>query len=96
MGLGEMAVHNLITPTRQRVKFIKETIMWTKEELTEIRNRAELEAGIKGQTLLWQIACINLAASASHLLEVTDRICAGEITAVDTSTAQGTLGPDKE
>ena len=57
-------------------------VMWTNEELVEIRDRAELEASIRNQNLLWASACLNLAASASHLLSITDRICQKELTAI--------------
>jgi hypothetical protein len=61
----------------------EDTRMWTNEELQEIRDRAELEANIGGLNRLWQSACLDLAASASHLLSLTERICRGEITACD-------------
>jgi len=56
--------------------------MWTKSELLEIRDRAELEANNPLHNILWRSACVNLAMSASNLLLLTDRICDGEITAL--------------
>ena len=58
-------------------------VMWTHEELLEIRNRAELEASISHQNILWRYACLALASSASHLISLTERICQHEITAID-------------
>lgn len=62
--------------------------MWTNDELIEIRDRAELEASNDTQNLLWRCACLNLAAGASHLLSVTERICHRELTAM-TPCSQG-------
>ena len=56
--------------------------MWTKDELLEIRDRAEQEANIPSHNILWLNACIDLAMSASNLLSLTERICDGKITAL--------------
>lgn len=56
--------------------------MWTREELSEIRSRAELEASVSGNTLTWRHACLNLAAAADRLDAMTARIEAGEERAV--------------
>lgn len=58
--------------------------MWTNEELIDIRDRAELEASSQTQNLLWRVACLGLAASANHLLSLTNRICQRELTAINT------------
>lgn len=55
--------------------------MWTREELHEIRERAELEAKVQGNNELWRHACINLAAAADRLDAMTHRIEAGIETA---------------
>jgi len=51
--------------------------MWTRNELIEIRERAELEANVKGQTVSWTHACLNLASAADRLDSMTGRIEAG-------------------
>jgi len=56
--------------------------MWTREELLEIRDQAELEVGGNESNLLWRNACVSLASSADRLLSLTDRICSGELTAL--------------
>ncbi len=56
--------------------------MWTTEELIEIRDRAELEAEFDEQNILWRNSCTALSFAASNLLILTDRICAGELTAL--------------
>jgi hypothetical protein len=56
--------------------------MYTKEELMEIRARAEQEVGGTESNFLWRDACTLLASSADRLLSLTDRICRGEITAL--------------
>ncbi len=56
--------------------------MWTREELTEIRERAELEASIQGNGEKWRHACLGLAAAADHLDAMTARIEAGQEVAI--------------
>ena len=48
--------------------------MWTKEELFEIRDRAELEADIPSINEWWRQACLSLAASSETLAAMTARI----------------------
>jgi hypothetical protein len=60
--------------------------MWTKEELIEIRDRAELEAESDKHNILWRNSCTTLSFAASNLLMLTDRISAGEITALISDT----------
>ena len=55
--------------------------MWTKEELFEIRDRAELEANISGHNEWWRQACLSLAASSETLAAMTARIESGECVA---------------
>jgi hypothetical protein len=56
--------------------------MWTREELTEIRERAEQEARVCGCNEQWRHACLGLAAAADRLDALTDRIERGLETAV--------------
>ena len=51
--------------------------MWTREELIEIRERAELEASIKGNNEKWRHACLELASAADRLDLITYRIESG-------------------
>ncbi len=67
--------------------------MWTRDELTEIRNRAELEASIPGLKASWVHACLDLAAAADRLDSFTSRIERGEDKAVvDGYTSTGHRG----
>lgn len=56
--------------------------MWTREELSEIRSRAELEAAISGCSAPWIQACLTLASAADRLDAMTARIESGEELAV--------------
>lgn len=58
--------------------------MWTREELKEILERAEIEANVAGNSEIWKHACINLAAAADRLDAITDRIERG----LETATAK--------
>ncbi|WP_198080370.1 hypothetical protein [Acinetobacter calcoaceticus] len=51
--------------------------MWTRQELKEIRERAELEA-LKGNNEKWRHACLNLAFAADRLDAITNRVEMGE------------------
>lgn len=55
--------------------------MWIREELKEIRDRAELEASISGISENWKHACLMLASAADRLDSMTDRIEQGLETA---------------
>lgn len=48
--------------------------MWTREELQEIRERADLEGSIDGGNHKWRQACYDLAAAADRLDAMTNRI----------------------
>lgn len=52
--------------------------MWTREELVEIRERAELEASIIGNNEKWRHACLELASAADRLDSITHRIEFGD------------------
>ena len=56
--------------------------MWTRSELIEIRERAELEADVNGISERWLHACLCLAAAADRLDAMTDRIERGIETAI--------------
>jgi hypothetical protein len=56
--------------------------MWTRDELKEIRERAELEASIKGNSDNWKHACLMLASAADRLDTMTGRIESGLETAI--------------
>ena len=56
--------------------------MYTKQELTEIRDRAEQEAGSESNNLLWRSACLDLSKAAERLDSIHDRICKSEMTAL--------------
>jgi hypothetical protein len=56
--------------------------MWARDELKEIRSRAELEAKVPGINPAWQHACLTLAAAADRVDAMTARIEIGEETAV--------------
>lgn len=56
--------------------------MWTRNELKEIRDRAELEASINGISDNWKHACLMLASAADRLDAMTDRIERGLETAI--------------
>ena len=52
--------------------------MWIRDELKEIRDRAEHEASISGSSENWKHACLMLASAADRLDSMTDRIERGE------------------
>ena len=56
--------------------------MWTRNELTEIRERAELEADVVGNSDRWRQACLCLADAADRLDAMTARIEAGKEVAI--------------
>lgn len=56
--------------------------MWTRDELKEVRERAELEASINGCSDNWRQACLMLASAADRLDAMTDRIERGLETAI--------------
>ena len=56
--------------------------MWTRTELIEIRERAEIEASVRGISDSWKHACLCLAVAADRLDAITDRIEQGLETAV--------------
>lgn len=58
--------------------------MWTRQELKEIRERAELEGSIQGGNYKWRQACYDLAAAADRLDAMTGRIESG----LETATLQ--------
>lgn len=51
-----------------------EVVMWTKQELIDIKERAELEASIQGNNEKWRHACLGLATAADRLESITNRI----------------------
>lgn len=51
--------------------------MWAREELIEIRERAELEASIIGNNEKWRHACLELASAADRLDSIAHRIESG-------------------
>lgn len=51
--------------------------MWTRHELIEIRERAELEA-LKVNNEKWRHACLNLAVAADRLDAITIRVENGD------------------
>lgn len=55
--------------------------MWIRDELKEIRDRAEHEASISGSSENWKHACLMLASAADRLDSMTDRIERGMETA---------------
>lgn len=61
-----------------------EMIMWTRNELIEMRERAELEAAVIGNNEKWRHACLCLAAAADRLDAMTLRIEAGKESAIAT------------
>jgi len=56
--------------------------MWTREELSEIRERAALEATVVGVSEEWKHACLGLASAADRIDAMTDRIERGLQTAI--------------
>lgn len=58
--------------------------MWARNELIEIRERAELEAMIIGSNEKWKHACLCLADAADRLDAMTLRIESGQETAIAT------------
>ncbi len=58
--------------------------MWTRSELKEIRDRAELEASINGNSDRWKHACLMLASATDRIDAMTDRIERGLETAIAT------------
>ncbi len=58
--------------------------MWTREELKEMRDRAELEASINGIGDNWKHACLMLASATDRIDAMTDRIERGLETAIAT------------
>jgi len=63
--------------------------MWTRQELIEIRERAELEASIKGVNEKWRHACLELASAADRLDSITHRIESGlEVATLQQATGE--------
>jgi hypothetical protein len=58
--------------------------MWTRNELIEIRQRAEVEADVTGNSERWRCACLDLASAADRLDAMTVRIESGEEVAIAT------------
>jgi len=58
--------------------------MWTRNELIEIRERAEFEAGVIGCNEKWRHACLCFASAADRLDAMTVRIESGEEVAIAT------------
>lgn len=48
--------------------------MWTRQELQEIRERADLEGSIEEGNHKWRQACYELASAADRLDAMTSRI----------------------
>lgn len=56
--------------------------MWTRTELIELRERAEIEAAVIGSSDRWKHACFCLADAADRLDAMTIRIEQGLETAI--------------
>lgn len=56
--------------------------MWSREELQEIRDRADFEGSIQGNNQKWQHACFDLASAADRLDAMTARIEQGKEVAI--------------
>ena len=59
----------------------QETIMWTRNELSEIRDRASVEASVAGISDDWADACRAMVDAATTLDNFTAEIEAGARTA---------------
>lgn len=69
--------------------------MWTRNELIEIRQRAEFEADVIGNSERWRCACLDLASAADRLDAMTVRIESGEevaIASTNSTTKSGKTG----
>lgn len=70
--------------------------MWTTDELIEIRDIAESAYSSKKGSLLWRSSNLDLAKAADRLLTITERICKGEITALDENEFPKPLHPNED